>query len=87
MAKMYATDVLMRSPRKRCRSLARYSCSDEFPIGRYFRDAKFFQIIEGTNEIHRTLIADYTSAIGKANPRCAVGSAAGPGRAHALMKG
>ncbi|MBI3967630.1 MAG: acyl-CoA/acyl-ACP dehydrogenase, partial [Chloroflexi bacterium] len=27
---------------------------------RYFRDAKVFQIIEGTNELHRLLVAEYT---------------------------
>lgn len=59
VAKMYATDVLMRVATEAMQIFGAYSCSDEYPIGRYFRDAKFFQIIEGTNEIHRTLIADY----------------------------
>jgi alkylation response protein AidB-like acyl-CoA dehydrogenase len=36
-----------------------YSCSDEYDIGRYWRDAKFMQTIEGSNEIHRTLVAEY----------------------------
>ena len=31
--------------------------SDEFPVARAYRDAKVFQIVEGTNEIHRTIIA------------------------------
>ena len=31
--------------------------SNEFPINRYFRDAKVLQIIEGTNQIQRNIIA------------------------------
>jgi alkylation response protein AidB-like acyl-CoA dehydrogenase len=32
--------------------------SDEYPINRYFRDAKVVQIIEGTNQIQRNIIAN-----------------------------
>ena len=32
--------------------------SNEYPINRYFRDAKVLQIVEGTNQIHRNIIAD-----------------------------
>jgi alkylation response protein AidB-like acyl-CoA dehydrogenase len=31
--------------------------SNEVPINRYFRDAKVLQIIEGTNQIQRNIIA------------------------------
>ena len=37
--------------------------SDEYPVGRYVRDAKVFQIVEGTNEIHRSLIAEAATGI------------------------
>ncbi len=59
LAKMYATDVLMRSATEACQIHGAYSASDEYPVGRYFRDAKFFQIVEGTNELHRILIAEH----------------------------
>jgi alkylation response protein AidB-like acyl-CoA dehydrogenase len=36
-----------------------YGASDEYHVGRFFRDAKLMQVIEGTNEIHRTLVAEY----------------------------
>ena len=32
--------------------------SGEYPIGRYFRDAKVLQIVEGTNQIQRNIIAN-----------------------------
>ena len=32
--------------------------SYEYPINRYFRDAKVVQIIEGTNQIQRNIIAN-----------------------------
>jgi alkylation response protein AidB-like acyl-CoA dehydrogenase len=31
--------------------------SNEYPINRYFRDAKVLQIIEGTNQIQRNIVA------------------------------
>ena len=59
MAKMYASDVLMRAAEDTMQIHGAYSCSDEYEIGRIWRDAKFMQTIEGSNEIHRTLIAEY----------------------------
>ena len=59
MAKMYASDALMRSAEDAMQIHGAYSCSDEYDIGRYWRDAKFMQTIEGSNEIHRGLIAEY----------------------------
>ena len=32
--------------------------SNEYPINRYFRDAKVVQIIEGTNQVQRNIIAN-----------------------------
>ncbi|WP_134143484.1 acyl-CoA dehydrogenase family protein [Paraburkholderia sp. BL6665CI2N2] len=59
MAKMYASDALMRVAEDAMQIHGAYGCSDEYEIGRYWRDAKFMQTIEGANEIHRTLIAEY----------------------------
>jgi alkylation response protein AidB-like acyl-CoA dehydrogenase len=59
MAKMYASDALMRAAEDAMQIHGAYGCSDEYEIGRYWRDAKFMQTIEGSNEIHRTLIAEY----------------------------
>ena len=37
--------------------LGAYGYSKEFPVERMMRDAKVNQIIEGTNEIHRMIVA------------------------------
>jgi glutaryl-CoA dehydrogenase (non-decarboxylating) len=58
IAKMYATDTLMKIAVDAVQVHGAYGCSDEYPVGRYFRDAKFFQIVEGTSELHRILIAE-----------------------------
>lgn len=59
MAKLHASDVLMQATIKAAQIFGAYACSDEFPVGRYFRDAKFFQVVEGTSELHRVLIAEH----------------------------
>lgn len=59
IAKMYASDVLMKAATDAYQIFGAYGCSDEYNVGRYFRDAKVFQIVEGTNELHRSLIAKY----------------------------
>jgi alkylation response protein AidB-like acyl-CoA dehydrogenase len=63
MAKMYATDVLMRTAIDAAQIFGAYSASPEYPVSRYFRDAKFFQIVEGTNELHRLLIGEATLGV------------------------
>ncbi|MBG9390467.1 acyl-CoA dehydrogenase family protein [Caenimonas aquaedulcis] len=59
MAKLYASDALMRVAEDAMQIHGAYGCSDEYEIGRYWRDAKFMQTIEGSNEIHRGLVAEY----------------------------
>jgi alkylation response protein AidB-like acyl-CoA dehydrogenase len=60
MAKMHATDVAMRTTTDACQIFGAYSASPEYRIGRFFRDAKVFQIVEGSNDIHRALIGEMT---------------------------
>jgi alkylation response protein AidB-like acyl-CoA dehydrogenase len=59
IAKMYATDVLMKAATDAFQIFGAYGCSDEYNVGRYFRDAKIFQIIEGQNDLHRAMIAEF----------------------------
>ena len=40
-----------------------YGVSEEYPVGRYLRDAKVFQIVEGNNELHRSLIAESATGL------------------------
>jgi len=62
MAKMYASDAAMDAALCAFQIHGAYGVSEEYPVGRYLRDAKVFQIVEGNNELHRALIAE--SAVG-----------------------
>lgn len=57
MAKMHASDVFQQVATEAVQIHGAYGVSDEYPVARAYRDAKVFQIVEGTNEIHRNLIA------------------------------
>jgi alkylation response protein AidB-like acyl-CoA dehydrogenase len=58
MAKMYASDVAMQSALDAMQIHGAYGCHEDYPVGRYFRDAKIMQIVEGTNDLHRGMIAE-----------------------------
>lgn len=58
MAKMYASDVAMRTATDAAQVHGAYTVSPEYRIGRFFRDAKVLQIVEGSNDIHRALIGE-----------------------------
>jgi alkylation response protein AidB-like acyl-CoA dehydrogenase len=36
-----------------------YGAHEEYHVGRHFRDAKIFQIVEGQNQLHRAMVAEY----------------------------
>ena len=57
MAKMFASDVAQRSATEAVQIHGAYGVSNEYRVGRMYRDAKVFQIVEGTNEIHRVIIS------------------------------
>ncbi|WP_028226347.1 acyl-CoA dehydrogenase family protein [Paraburkholderia ferrariae] len=58
MAKCHASDVAMQVATDAVQLFGAAGISAEYPINRYFRDAKVVQIIEGTNQIQRNIIAD-----------------------------
>jgi alkylation response protein AidB-like acyl-CoA dehydrogenase len=58
MAKMYASDAAMQAAINAFQIHGAYGVSEEYPVGRYLRDAKVFQIVEGNNELHRALISE-----------------------------
>lgn len=58
IAKMHASEVAMRSAEDAVQIHGAYGCSEEYPVSRHFRDAKVFQIVEGSNDLHRALIAE-----------------------------
>ncbi|HEX2826236.1 MAG TPA: acyl-CoA dehydrogenase family protein [Burkholderiales bacterium] len=67
MAKCFATDVAMKVATDAVQLFGAAGVSAEFPINRYFRDAKVLQIIEGTNQIQRNIIAG--SVLGRPGKR------------------
>ena len=58
MAKMTASDVALRSATDAFQIHGAYGVSDEYPVARYLRDAKVFQIVEGNNQLHKALVAE-----------------------------
>lgn len=57
MAKMKATDTAMRVTTNAVQVLGGVGYTQEFPVERYMRDAKVLQIVEGTNQIQKIVIA------------------------------
>ncbi len=57
MAKLYASEMCREVALDAVRVHGGYGYSDEFPVGRYYRDAPLMIIGEGTNEIQRLVIA------------------------------
>lgn len=57
MAKRFATDVGFQVVNEALQLHGGYGYIKEYPIERYFRDLRVHQILEGTNEIMRVIIA------------------------------
>jgi len=57
MAKLYASEIAVDCAREAVQVHGGYGYTEEFPVARYYRDAKVLEIGEGTNEIQRVLIA------------------------------
>ena len=58
MAKCHATDTAMKVATDAVQLFGAAGISSQYPINRYMRDAKVLQIVEGTNQIQRNLIAN-----------------------------
>ena len=56
-AKLFASEVLGRVATDALQIHGAYGYSTEFPIERIYRDAKLYQIWEGTSQIQRLVIA------------------------------
>ena len=57
MAKLFASQVAVRTSQEAIQVLGGYGYTREFPAERYYRDAKITEIYEGTSEIQRIVIA------------------------------
>lgn len=63
IAKCYASDIAMEAASEAIQMFGGYGYSREYPVEKLLRDAKIFQIFEGTNEVQRIVIAN--SVIGR----------------------
>ncbi|MGW2608507.1 acyl-CoA dehydrogenase family protein [Streptomyces mirabilis] len=57
MAKLLCTDTAMKVTTDAVQVLGGYGYTADFPVERYLREAKVLQIVEGTNQIQRMVIA------------------------------
>ena len=58
IAKLLATDAAMKVTTDAVQIFGGAGYTQDFPVERYFREAKVMQIFEGTNQIQRMVIAD-----------------------------
>jgi alkylation response protein AidB-like acyl-CoA dehydrogenase len=56
-AKLFASELARRQTAEAIQILGGYGYTKEFPVERYYRDAKITEIYEGTSEIQRIVIA------------------------------
>ncbi len=61
MAKLHCTDTAMRVTTDAVQILGGYGYTADFPAERYLREAKVLQIVEGTNQIQRMVIARHVA--------------------------
>ncbi len=59
MAKLKATDTAMKVTTDAVQVLGGVGYTSEYPVERFMRDAKVLQIVEGTNQIQRVVIARF----------------------------
>ena len=57
IAKLYATESAVTATRIATQVFGGYGFMEEYPVARFYRDAKILEIGEGTSEVQRMLIA------------------------------
>jgi alkylation response protein AidB-like acyl-CoA dehydrogenase len=57
IAKLYSTEAAVTAAREACQIFGGYGFTTEYPVGRFYQDAKILEIGEGTSEVQRMLIA------------------------------
>src|SRR5258708_982547 len=74
-AKLFASEMARRQTSEAIQILGGYGYTKEFPVERYYRDAKITEIYEGTSEIQRLVISRPSpgrqGATGSRRPACA----------------
>jgi glutaryl-CoA dehydrogenase (non-decarboxylating) len=69
VAKWFATVNSERAASDAVQIYGAYGYSDEYPVGRFFRNSKGAVIYEGTREIHKLMQADYALGYRSDKPR------------------
>ncbi|MBM7551798.1 acyl-CoA dehydrogenase [Thalassobacillus pellis] len=59
MAKMYASKTAMKNAIEAVQVYGGYGYTEDYPVERFFRDAKVCEIYEGTNEIQHIVISNH----------------------------
>lgn len=59
MAKLYASEMVNRVTAQAIQLHGGYGYTQEYPVERYYRDARVFTIYEGTSEIQRVVISNH----------------------------
>ncbi|SMC82750.1 acyl-CoA dehydrogenase family protein [Papillibacter cinnamivorans] len=62
MCKLFATDTVMKVTTDAVQIFGGYGYSKDYPVEKLMRDAKVYQIFEGTNQIQRMVIAKFTDS-------------------------
>ena len=57
LAKLVASEAAVACAREAVQVHGGYGFTEEFPVGRFYRDAKVLEIGEGTSEVHRLILA------------------------------
>jgi len=58
MAKLFASEMVNRITAKAIQMHGGYGFTADYPVERYYRDARVFTIYEGTSEIQRVVISN-----------------------------
>ena len=59
MAKLYASDMAMKVTTDAVQILGGYGYMKDYPVERMMRDAKVTQILEGSNQVQRLVVANH----------------------------
>lgn len=59
MAKVFASEMANKVAYQALQIHGGYGYMKDFPVERYYRDARVFTLYEGTSEIQRKVIADH----------------------------
>jgi glutaryl-CoA dehydrogenase (non-decarboxylating) len=66
-AKFFASQAVVRAAHAAMKILSAYGYSSEYPVARYYRDAVLYEIVEGTTNVQKMVIAQDQLGYRKAN--------------------